>query len=53
MEEFIKLLKTTGIPYSKNIRGFSPQINGDCDCVTSNCDGGYGACECNCDCPDE
>jgi len=53
MTGFIKLLKTTGIPCTKDIRGFSPQLRGDCDCIGGNCDGGWGACECNCDCADE
>ena len=49
MNQFVKLLKTTGISCTRNIRGFSPQIRGDSDCITSNCEGGFGACECNCD----
>lgn len=53
MSEFVKLLKTTGIPCTRNIQGFSPLIRGDCDCITGNCPGGWGACECNCDCNDE
>jgi len=47
-----KLVKTTGIPCTREIRGFSPQMSGDSDCDGGNCDGGLGACECNCDCPD-
>jgi hypothetical protein len=53
MNEFVKLLKTTGVPYAENIRGFSPQICSDSDCVAGNCNGGWGACECNCDCAND
>lgn len=53
MSEFVKLLKTTGIHSTQDVKGFSPQMSGDCDCVDSNCEGGWGACECNCDCVDE
>jgi len=50
MKEFLRFLKVTGIPCERNVRGFSPQIQGDGDCISGNCDGGWGACECNCDC---
>ena len=54
MGKFIKLLKTTGVSCSaRKIQGFSPQMSADCDCITSNCAGGWGACECNCDCDDD
>lgn len=53
MREFVKLLKTTGITHTREVRGFSPQAQGDCDCVCDNCEGGWGACECNCDCGDK
>jgi len=53
MAGFVSLLNTTGIPYTEKIRGFSPQMNGDFDCIAGNCDGGWGACECDCDCAGE
>ncbi len=53
MAQLAEMLKTTDIPYEGRIRGISPNLSGDCDCVDSNCEGGWGACECNCDCPNE
>ena len=53
MGQFIKLLDTTGVRFTKDVRGFSPSTRGDGDCVCDNCSEGFGACECNCDCADE
>lgn len=54
MDEFVKLLSTTGKRFAEDIRGISPVMAaGNDDCITGNCDGGWGACECNCDCPDD
>jgi len=51
MNEFVKLLKTTEVLITRDVKGLSPQIvQNNSDCVSSNCDGGWGACECNCDC---
>lgn len=53
MDEFIKLVKTSGVRFTKDIQGLSPGMRVDSDCVCDNCAEGFGACECNCDCPDE
>ena len=53
MKGFAKLLKTTGIPCTRDVQGLSPQLADNCNCVCDNCEGGWGACECNCDCADE
>lgn len=54
MDKLIELLKMTEVQMSRKITGLSPKIHrGDGDCVTGNCDGGWGACDCNCDCTED
>ena len=45
-------LNTTDMDCAREVRGYVPEISGGGDCECTNCPG-FGACECNCDCPDE